>query len=174
MVALLRTLSAEENRTPFAFGHVLELGTVVGLTSGGIPRDQDSAFGFLAFRDLARSRQASSEVSGAPDRGRVGEDSLYGIVGGGVGYPAAIGELHWTLLRGDQSVLNIFSATVLSHTGLLSGKLDPALPLPSGFEPYRPPLWEVGPCSASAFRHLSLRCTIFLFCILASLCVLSA
>mmetsp|Transcript_25677 Transcript_25677/g.50261 ORF Transcript_25677/g.50261 Transcript_25677/m.50261 type:complete len:100 (+) Transcript_25677:271-570(+) len=82
MVALPKTLSAEENRTPFASGHVPELGTVVGLTSGGVPRDQDSTFGFLAFQDLARSRQASSEV--------------------------------------------------LSHTGLLSGKLDPALPLPSG------------------------------------------
>uniref|UniRef100_A0A0G4I8J2 Uncharacterized protein n=1 Tax=Chromera velia CCMP2878 TaxID=1169474 RepID=A0A0G4I8J2_9ALVE len=157
MVALPKTLSAEEKRTPFASGHVPELGTVVGLTSGGVPRDQDSTFGFLAFRDLARSRQASSEVSGAPDRGRVGEDSLYGIVGGGVGYPAAIGQLRWTLLGGDQSALNIFSATVLSHTGLLSGKLGPALA-----------------CSASAFRHLSLRCTIFLYCLLASLCVLSA
>uniref|UniRef100_A0A0G4F5A0 Uncharacterized protein n=1 Tax=Chromera velia CCMP2878 TaxID=1169474 RepID=A0A0G4F5A0_9ALVE len=93
MVALPKTLSAEENRTPFASGHVPELGTVVGLMSGGVPRDQDSTFGFLAFRDLARSRQASSEVSGAPDRGRVGEGSLYGIVGGGVGYPAAIGQL---------------------------------------------------------------------------------
>eukprot|EP00820_Chromera_velia_P007014 Cvel_19449.t1-p1 / transcript=Cvel_19449.t1 / gene=Cvel_19449 / organism=Chromera_velia_CCMP2878 / gene_product=hypothetical protein / transcript_product=hypothetical protein / location=Cvel_scaffold1678:109-452(-) / protein_length=114 / sequence_SO=supercontig / SO=protein_coding / is_pseudo=false len=112
MVALPRTLSAEENRTPFASGHVPELGTVVGLTSGGVLRDQDSAFGFLAFRDLARSRQASSEVSGAPDRGRVGEDSLYGIVRGGVGYPAAIGELRWTLFGGDQSTLDIFSATV--------------------------------------------------------------
>eukprot|EP00820_Chromera_velia_P025898 Cvel_34554.t1-p1 / transcript=Cvel_34554.t1 / gene=Cvel_34554 / organism=Chromera_velia_CCMP2878 / gene_product=hypothetical protein / transcript_product=hypothetical protein / location=Cvel_scaffold5977:3024-3702(+) / protein_length=92 / sequence_SO=supercontig / SO=protein_coding / is_pseudo=false len=92
MVALPRTLSAEETRTPFASGHVPELGTVVGLTSGGVPRDQDSTFGFLAFRDL-----------------------------------------------------------VLSHTGLLSGKLGPALPLPSGFEPHRPPLWEVEPCFASAF-----------------------
>uniref|UniRef100_A0A0G4G6S0 Uncharacterized protein n=1 Tax=Chromera velia CCMP2878 TaxID=1169474 RepID=A0A0G4G6S0_9ALVE len=60
MVTLPRTLSAEENRTPFASGHVPELGTVIGLTSGGVPRDQDSAFGFLAFRNLARSRQASS------------------------------------------------------------------------------------------------------------------